>query len=98
MGSILEDVVDPTKKSPAIEQVKDNANRSSNSTSNMHTNYGIPDILMGTKRTVKIIFMGMGCSGINFAHQLFQKMEKVELTIYEKNVSISILEKKSCRP
>ena len=50
--------------------------------------YEVQDVLMGTKRKLRIIFMGMGCSGINFAHHLFQKMENMELTVYEKNVRL----------
>jgi hypothetical protein len=49
--------------------------------------YQIPDFPMGTKPKLKIIFMGMGPSGINFTHQLFQRMSDVELVVYEKNVS-----------
>lgn len=47
--------------------------------------YQIRENLMGTKRKLKVIFMGAGCSGINFAAQLQKRMENVDLTIYEKN-------------
>lgn len=43
------------------------------------------EVPMGTKRKLRVIFMGMGCSGINFAHRLKQKMTDVDLVIYEKN-------------
>ncbi|KAH0842471.1 hypothetical protein AYO21_10774 [Fonsecaea monophora] len=52
------------------------------------TAYKIRETPMGTRRKLKIIFMGMGCSGINFAHQLSQRMTDVELVIYEKNNDI----------
>ncbi|KIW45757.1 uncharacterized protein PV06_04115 [Exophiala oligosperma] len=52
------------------------------------TGYQIREKPMGTKRKLKIIFMGMGCSGINFAHKLHQGMDNVELVIYEKNNDI----------
>ena len=47
--------------------------------------YQIRESLMGTKRKLKVVFMGAGCSGINFAAQLRKRLENVELTIYEKN-------------
>lgn len=47
--------------------------------------YQIRENLMGTKRKLKVIFMGAGCSGINFAAQLQRRMENVDLSIYEKN-------------
>jgi cation diffusion facilitator CzcD-associated flavoprotein CzcO len=47
--------------------------------------YTIRETPMGTKRTLKVIFMGMGCSGINFAAQLQKEMENIELVVYEKN-------------
>ncbi|PVH71630.1 steroid monooxygenase [Cadophora sp. DSE1049] len=50
--------------------------------------YVIRDVPMGTKRKLKVIFMGMGCSGINFAYHLFKRMDKVELTVYEKNNAV----------
>lgn len=50
--------------------------------------YKIRESPMGTKRKLKVIFMGMGCSGINFAHQLTKSMENIELVIYEKNNDI----------
>ncbi|KIX09207.1 uncharacterized protein Z518_00286 [Rhinocladiella mackenziei CBS 650.93] len=50
--------------------------------------YQIRESPMGTRRKLKVIFLGMGCSGINFAHQLRQQMQDVELVIYEKNHDI----------
>lgn len=47
--------------------------------------YCIRETPMGTKRKLKVIFMGAGCSGINFASQLRKRMENIDLTIYEKN-------------
>lgn len=60
---------------------------------NGHVDGGAADLKirespMGTRRKLKIIFMGMGCSGINFAHHLRQQMQDVELVIYEKNKDI----------
>ncbi|KAH6972399.1 putative MoxY [Ilyonectria sp. MPI-CAGE-AT-0026] len=40
---------------------------------------------MGTKRPIKVIFLGMGASGIDFSHALKDRGHNVELTIYEKN-------------
>lgn len=56
-------------------------------TANGSNGYTQTEVPMGTKKKLRIIFMGMGCSGINFAYQLFKRMENVELIIYEKNVS-----------
>lgn len=50
--------------------------------------YKIRESHMGTRRKMKIIMVGMGCSGINFAHKLRLKMEDVSLAIYEKNAEI----------
>ncbi|KAH7127790.1 putative MoxY [Dactylonectria estremocensis] len=47
--------------------------------------YRIRETPMGTKRPVKVIFMGMGASGIDFSHALLQRGEGIELTVYEKN-------------
>jgi cation diffusion facilitator CzcD-associated flavoprotein CzcO len=52
---------------------------------NADTGYKIRESLMGTKRKLKVIFMGMGCSGINFAAQLQKRMDNIDLVIYEKN-------------
>ncbi|GIZ39954.1 hypothetical protein CKM354_000331300 [Cercospora kikuchii] len=40
---------------------------------------------MGTKRPLKVVFVGMGASGINFARQLSRRTTNIELVIYEKN-------------
>ena len=56
--------------------------------SNGYTDYKIRESPMGTKRKLKVIFMGMGCSGINFAHQVQTRMENVDLTIYEANTDL----------
>lgn len=50
--------------------------------------YAIRESPMGTKRKLKVIFMGAGCSGINFAAQLQKRMEGIDLVIYEKNGDI----------
>ncbi|KAH8807486.1 putative MoxY [Xylogone sp. PMI_703] len=43
---------------------------------------------MGTKRPLKVIFIGMGASGINFAYQLPRLTENIDLVVYEKNDDI----------
>jgi hypothetical protein len=43
----------------------------------------------GTKRPVKIICVGAGASGINFAKFMQDQMQNVELVIYEKNDEVS---------
>lgn len=52
---------------------------------NGQVEYEIRESPMGTKRKLKIIFMGMGCSGINFAHQVNTRMENIDLTVYDSN-------------
>ena len=47
--------------------------------------YAIRESPMGSKRPLKVIFMGMGASGINFAAQLQKSMENIDLVVYEKN-------------
>ncbi|KAJ3508268.1 hypothetical protein NM208_g15846 [Fusarium decemcellulare] len=49
------------------------------------SNYQIRESPMGTRRKLKVIFMGMGCSGIDFARQLERRMQDITLVIYEKN-------------
>lgn len=44
--------------------------------------YNIRETPMGTRRKLKVIFMGMGCSGIDFARQLELRMQDVTLAIY----------------
>lgn len=56
--------------------------------SSINEEYCIRENLMGTKRQMKIIFMGMGCSGISFAYQHERRMENVELVVYEKNEDV----------
>lgn len=51
----------------------------------------IQELPMGTKRPLKVIFIGMGASGINFAYQLQRKTTNIQLVIYEKNVRHSKL-------
>jgi cation diffusion facilitator CzcD-associated flavoprotein CzcO len=49
--------------------------------------YKIRETLMGTKRKIKVIFVGMGASGIDFAYQVKNNPD-IELAIYEKNPDI----------
>jgi hypothetical protein len=42
---------------------------------------------MGTKRKLRVLFIGMGASGVNFAYQLQRKTENIDLVVYEKNAS-----------
>ena len=49
------------------------------------SSYQIRESPMGTERRMKVIFMGAGCSGINFASQAQKRMEHIDLVIYEKN-------------
>lgn len=50
--------------------------------------YRIKESLMGQKRPVKVIFMGMGAAGIDFAHAVDNRTENIDLAIYEKNEDI----------
>lgn len=52
------------------------------------TGYKIRESLMGTKRPVKVIFIGMGAAGIDFSHALRSRGHEIDLTIYEKNSDI----------
>lgn len=46
--------------------------------------YHIRESPMGSRRPIKVIFLGMGAAGINFAHSV-SKLPNIELQIYEKN-------------
>lgn len=50
--------------------------------------YKIKEALMGTKRRVKVIFMGMGAAGIDFSHAVQAGAHDIDLAIYEKNSDI----------
>ncbi|KAL4889495.1 putative MoxY [Aspergillus ambiguus] len=50
--------------------------------------YHIRESPMGTKRPIKVIFIGMGAAGINFARSVIQETQNIDLTIYEKNGDI----------
>jgi hypothetical protein len=52
----------------------------------LENEYTIPDVPMGTRRNIKVIFIGMGISGINFAREVQQNSQGIELAIYDKNV------------
>lgn len=47
--------------------------------------YTIRERAYGTKKKVKVIFAGMGISGIEFAHQVQENGQNIDLVIYEKN-------------
>lgn len=64
----------------------------SNMTTNGTSRVKINESPMGTKRPLKVIFIGMGASGINFSYQLAKRTQGLELKIYEKNV------RSSCTP
>ena len=51
----------------------------------INNEYSIRESLMGTKRPIRVIFMGMGASGINFAAQVQKRAENIDLVVYEKN-------------
>lgn len=48
--------------------------------------YSPPDADMGTRRKLRVVLMGMGASGIDFAYHSKTLLQDVELQIYEKNV------------
>ncbi|KAH7126002.1 steroid monooxygenase [Dactylonectria macrodidyma] len=50
--------------------------------------YRLKEALMGTKRNIKIIFMGMGPAGIDFSHALKERGQNIDLAIYEKNPDV----------
>ncbi|CAG9956706.1 unnamed protein product [Clonostachys rosea f. rosea IK726] len=50
--------------------------------------YQIRESLMGSKRPVKVIFIGMGAAGIDFSHTVKIDGDAVDLTVYEKNPEI----------
>ncbi|CAL5867100.1 uncharacterized protein PFLUO_LOCUS1312 [Penicillium psychrofluorescens] len=74
-----------TVSEPPVSNGVSTTHDSNHSKVNGGSEYHIRDSLMGTKRKLKVIFMGAGCSGINFASQLQKRMENIDLTIYDKN-------------
>ena len=47
--------------------------------------YRITENPLGTKRKVKVIILGAGCSAINFFKRAEEVLENVEIVSYEKN-------------
>lgn len=50
-----------------------------------HQAYSIPEVPLGSRRHIKVIYIGFGMSGIDFAYHA-QSLPDLELQIYEKNV------------
>ncbi|XPS97241.1 hypothetical protein M3J09_006477 [Ascochyta lentis] len=50
--------------------------------------YKIEEQPMGTKKKVKVILMGAGCSSMNFFKQAEEEKEALEMVCYEKNHDI----------
>ena len=50
--------------------------------------YQIKEEPMGSKRSMKIIVLGAGASGINFLKTAKDKLENIELVCYEKNKDV----------
>jgi cation diffusion facilitator CzcD-associated flavoprotein CzcO len=64
------------------EEIKVNGHQAP---SNGASSYSIRETPKGTRRKLKVAFMGMGASGINFAHHVMKEMKDVTLVVYEKN-------------
>jgi cation diffusion facilitator CzcD-associated flavoprotein CzcO len=56
--------------------------------SHLTSDYHIRESPMGSKRKLKVIFMGMGASGINFAYHLGKLTQDIDLVVYEKNSDV----------
>jgi len=52
------------------------------------TGYQIDETPSGTKRPLRVIVVGAGAAGVNFAKFAQDRLENVELTIYDKNVDV----------
>jgi hypothetical protein len=50
--------------------------------------YTVDEKPIGTPRPIRVIAIGAGASGLNFARQIEQHMPNVDLTIYEKNADV----------
>lgn len=50
--------------------------------------YRIVEQPMGTKRTVKVILMGVGASTLNFLKKAEEQLQNVNITVYEKNKDV----------
>lgn len=51
--------------------------------------YSINEVPSGTGRRLKVICAGAGASGINLAKFVKDKLQNVELTVYEKNSGVA---------
>jgi cation diffusion facilitator CzcD-associated flavoprotein CzcO len=56
--------------------------------SHLTSDYHIRESPMGSERKLKVIFMGMGASGINFAYHLGKLTQDIDLVVYEKNSDV----------
>lgn len=50
--------------------------------------YQIDETPSGVKRPLRVIAVGAGAAGVNFAKFAHDYLEKVELTIYDKNYEV----------
>jgi hypothetical protein len=50
--------------------------------------YTVDEKPIGTPRPIRVIAIGAGASGLNFARQIELHMPNVDLTIYEKNADV----------
>jgi hypothetical protein len=48
----------------------------------------IKEQLLGTKKKLRVVFLGAGVSGLNFFHFAEQRLENVEIVCYEKNSDV----------
>jgi hypothetical protein len=50
--------------------------------------YMVSEAPLGVPRQLRVITIGAGASGLNFARQVEQHMENIEHVIYEKNEEV----------
>ena len=53
-----------------------------------HAGYSIDERPLGTARQLRIVCIGAGAAGLNFARQVDKHLQNVDFQIYEKNSGV----------
>jgi cation diffusion facilitator CzcD-associated flavoprotein CzcO len=83
-----DDIPMPAAATLSSDGIQENGNSKLNSHGDQNghtTEYKIRETPMGTRRRIRVIFIGMGAAGINFSYFLPRQSQDVDLQIYEKN-------------
>ncbi|KPI34552.1 putative sterigmatocystin biosynthesis monooxygenase stcW [Cyphellophora attinorum] len=73
-----------TRPSNDSDNRPDSAQTGNGSTATASADYVVPDVVMGVRRRVKVVFIGFGLTGIDFAYKA-KSCPDIDFQIYEKN-------------